>query len=95
MSVIINLRVYEIKVSINLIILGHFRVIELIPFDWSDSNMTYLFLNVQQQLELEMQEKERQRLEELQRAQELLEKVIWSFINACFIWNLDSSSYFF
>lgn len=42
--------------------------------------MTYLFLNIQQQLafqlELEMQEKERQRIEELQRAQEELEKVI-------------------
>eukprot|EP00069_Balaena_mysticetus_P004987 bmy_17712T0 len=40
--------------------------------------MTYLFLNIQQQLafqlELEMQEKERQRIEELQRAQEQFEK---------------------
>lgn len=53
--------------------------------------MTYLFLNIQQQLafqlELEMQEKERQRIEELQRAQEELEKVIRSFIfkKVCFI----------
>ena len=42
--------------------------------------MTYLFLNIQQQLafqlELEMQEKGRQRIEELQRAQEQFEKVI-------------------
>lgn len=66
--------------GVNLIILGHFRVIELIPCNWYDSNMIYLFLNIQQQLafqlELEMQEKERQRIEELQRAQELLQSVI-------------------
>lgn len=66
--------------GVNLIILGHFRVIELIPGNWYDSNMIYLFLNIQQQLafqlELEMQEKERQKIEELQRAQELLESVI-------------------
>lgn len=75
-------------------------MIELIPCNWYDSNMIYLFLNIQQQLafqlELEMQEKERQRIEELQRAQELLQSVIWSFVNVCFIWNLlESSSRFF
>lgn len=50
--------------------------------------MTYVFLTIQQQmelqLELEMQEKEKQRIEELQKAQEQLEKVIWSLGNVLF-----------